>query len=177
MPAATPGQTGCGPPAPGYCGDFVLGVQLCTGAFRRAGRLAPVDAFTLASTTAVSGFDAGSGPGLFTAVVNGRLRQLPGADQRSGIYCAVDPAAGAVAWCAQVSPGTPRGGIEWGPARPRHRQRCPLLGIRLPHRRRGQRHVRVRAPPRACPAPARLRETWPPRPGWPASPSRQASET
>jgi polyvinyl alcohol dehydrogenase (cytochrome) len=36
--------------------------------------------------------------------------------QKSGLYWAVDPSTGRVAWTTQVGPGSSLGGIEWGTA-------------------------------------------------------------
>jgi polyvinyl alcohol dehydrogenase (cytochrome) len=110
---ATPGQTGCTPPAAGDYEDSVLGMDLRTGAIRWADRMEPADAFPVPGGP---DFDFGSGPNLFTATVAGRPRRLLGAGQKSGIYWALDPATGKLIWRTQVGPGGTLGGIEWGSA-------------------------------------------------------------
>ncbi len=59
-------------------------------------------------------FDFGAGPNLFTTTspVTGRPEQLLGVGQKSGVYWAVDPATGKVAWQTRVGPA----GIEYGTA-------------------------------------------------------------
>ncbi|MDX6395826.1 MAG: hypothetical protein QOJ73_6889, partial [Streptosporangiaceae bacterium] len=65
-------------------------------------------------------FDFGAGPNLFTTAnpVTGRPEQLLGAGQKSGVYWALDPATGAVAWQTIIGPAGNggNGGIENGTA-------------------------------------------------------------
>jgi polyvinyl alcohol dehydrogenase (cytochrome) len=68
--------------------------------------------------------DFGQGPGLFSVKVNGKLTDLVGAGQKSGIYWAVSrdgiKANGnvkpQVIWSTQVGPGGTTGGLQWGSA-------------------------------------------------------------
>jgi len=47
---------------------------------------------------------------------NGQPRDLVGGGQKSGIYWALDPDSGAVAWSTQAGPGGTAGGLQWGSA-------------------------------------------------------------
>lgn len=60
--------------------------------------------------------DFGQGPSLFTAKVNGKMVDLAGAGQKSGIYWAVDRNTGKMVWNTQVGPGGVSGGLQWGSA-------------------------------------------------------------
>lgn len=115
---STPGATGCAKPPPGDRIDSVLALDLATGAVRWAMSTVAGDTFTDAclqqpGPNCGADFDFGSGPNLI------RLRsgrQLLGIGQKSGVYWALDPATGAVAWKTKAGPGGVVGGIEWGSA-------------------------------------------------------------
>jgi polyvinyl alcohol dehydrogenase (cytochrome) len=121
-----PGQTGCTqPPADDYV-DSILALNLRTGAITWADHTLTSDNFTLTCTepgvTCGPDYDIGTGPNLFTTTnpATGRPAQLLGIGQKNGVYSAVDPASGKVAWTTQVGPGgttsATLGGIEWGSA-------------------------------------------------------------
>src|SRR5260370_25629842 len=65
-------------------------------------------------------FYFGAGPNLLatTSPVTGRPEQLLGAGQKSGVYWAVDPATGKVAWQTMIGPSGDvfNAGIEYGTA-------------------------------------------------------------
>ncbi|HET7036378.1 MAG TPA: PQQ-binding-like beta-propeller repeat protein [Thermomicrobiaceae bacterium] len=61
-------------------------------------------------------WDFGAGANLITTVINGHLRQIVGAGQKSGVYWALDPDTGAVLWATPVGPPGIIGGIQWGTA-------------------------------------------------------------
>ena len=61
-------------------------------------------------------WDFGSGANLITTVIDGRVRQILGGGQKSGVYWALDPDTGAVLWATQVGPPGFIGGIQWGSA-------------------------------------------------------------
>jgi polyvinyl alcohol dehydrogenase (cytochrome) len=114
----SPGQTGCTPPAADDHADSVLALDLATGAIRWYKSTLSSDVFTDVCgkhPNAVCGpdFDFGSGPNLIRLPSG---RQLLGIGQKSGVYWALDPRTGAVAWTTLVGPGSALGGIEWGSA-------------------------------------------------------------
>ena len=49
--------------------------------------------------------------------------------QKSGLYWAVDPSTGRVAWTTQVGPGSSLGGIEWGTAFDGTRIYVPIVNL------------------------------------------------
>jgi outer membrane protein assembly factor BamB len=113
-----PGETGCTPPAAGDHVDSVLALDLMSGAVRWYKSTVTGDVFNEACRQLSGGgcgqdFDFGSGPSLFRLPSG---RQLLGIGQKSGIYWALDPATGAVAWKTMAGPGSGNGGIELGSA-------------------------------------------------------------
>jgi polyvinyl alcohol dehydrogenase (cytochrome) len=61
----------------------------------------------------------GPGPNLYTVESGdeqGRGRDILGIGEKSGIYWALNPDDGTIAWNTQVGPGSALGGIEWGTA-------------------------------------------------------------
>jgi polyvinyl alcohol dehydrogenase (cytochrome) len=107
--------------------DSILALDLRTGKvkWRHAGQ--PFDSWNIACITlgANAGnctnprgedYDFGNGTIFYTALVDGRPRQLLGAGQKSGVYWAIDPNDGSVVWKTQVGPGGSLGGLEWGSA-------------------------------------------------------------
>src|SRR5712664_4098046 len=109
----TPQQTGCTPPAADDYLDSIVALKLSDGTVAWADRTLNGDLWTLPQPTGPD-FDFGAGPNLFTTTspVTGRPEQLLGAGQKSGVYWAVDPATGKVAWQTRVGPA----GIEYGTA-------------------------------------------------------------
>jgi polyvinyl alcohol dehydrogenase (cytochrome) len=113
-----PGQSGCTQPDPADHIDSILALNLRTGAIAWSDRTIDADMFSGACLTCGPDYDFGSAPNLFTTVspVTHQTRQLLGIGQKSGVYWAVDPATGKVAWHTQVGPGGYQGGIQWGSA-------------------------------------------------------------
>jgi len=115
----TPQQTGCTPPAADDYVDSILALKLSNGAVVWADPTVNGDLWTLLQPTGPD-FDFGAGPNLFTTVnpATHRPEQLLGAGQKSGVYWAVDPATGKVAWQTKVGPdgNGGLGGIEYGTA-------------------------------------------------------------
>ncbi len=103
-----------------------MALDLATGAPRWGHRLQGSDTSTLNCRTATPAqpcpmptgpdFDFGSGPNLFDAGSGPAPRLRVGAGQKSGVYWALDPLSGQIAWRAQPGPGGVRGGIMWGSA-------------------------------------------------------------
>ncbi len=58
--------------------------------------------------------DFGSGPNLYSTNINGKLTDVLGAGEKSGMYWALNPNDGSTIWHTQVGPGGTAGGIEWG---------------------------------------------------------------
>jgi polyvinyl alcohol dehydrogenase (cytochrome) len=115
---STASGTGCTRLPPGDHIDSVLALDLATGAVRWSMSTVAGDAFTDACGQQPrpgcgADFDFGSGPNLIRLPSG---RQLLGIGQKSGIYWALDPATGTVAWKTMVGPGGEVGGIEWGSA-------------------------------------------------------------
>lgn len=116
---ASPGQTDCTRPPPDNYVDSILAFKLRNGAIAWADHTLDADLWTVAQPLGPD-FDFGAGPNLFTTAdpVTGRPEQLLGIGQKSGVYWAVRPDTGRVAWQTAVGPagngGT--GGIEWGSA-------------------------------------------------------------
>jgi polyvinyl alcohol dehydrogenase (cytochrome) len=115
----SPTQTGCTPSAPDNYVDSILALKLRNGTIAWADHTLDADLWTVAKPLGPD-FDLGAGPNLFTTTnpVTGRTEQLLGIGQKSGVYWAVHPDTGKVAWQTVVGPagngGT--GGIEWGSA-------------------------------------------------------------
>jgi polyvinyl alcohol dehydrogenase (cytochrome) len=114
-----PGQTGCTQPAADDYLDSILALKLSDGAVAWADHTLDTDLWTVPQPSGPD-FDFGAGPNLFTTrdPVTGRARQLLGIGQKSGVYWAVDPATGTVAWQTVVGPAGKggNGGIEYGTA-------------------------------------------------------------
>jgi len=60
--------------------------------------------------------DFGSAPNLFTISAKGKIEDIVGAGQKSGVYWALDRDSGAIVWSTQVGAGGRYGGIEYGTA-------------------------------------------------------------
>jgi polyvinyl alcohol dehydrogenase (cytochrome) len=105
--------------------DSVLSLDPETGAIKWSRTLFPLDIFILSCLTrpedcpppAGPDYDLGQGTILYKARgPDGRMRELLGAGQKSGMYRALDPDTGAIVWGTQVSPGSVGGGLLWGSA-------------------------------------------------------------
>ncbi|WP_179456797.1 outer membrane protein assembly factor BamB family protein [Xanthomonas arboricola] len=118
--------------APDNYVDSVVSLNLDTGKLVWANRNQGYDAWNLScilaptnglcpntQATNLTGPDydfGGAGINLFSVQRDGKLQQLVGAGQKSGIYWAFDAKTGAKVWSTQVGPGGTTGGIEWGAA-------------------------------------------------------------
>lgn len=115
----TPAQTGCTPSAADNYIDSILALKLSDGAVAWADHTLNADLWTVPQPAGPD-FDFGAGPNLFTTrnPHTGRAQQLLGIGQKSGVYWAVDPATGKVAWQTTVGPAGDggNGGIEYGTA-------------------------------------------------------------
>jgi polyvinyl alcohol dehydrogenase (cytochrome) len=115
----TPQQTGCTSPAADDYLDSILALKLSDGTVAWADHTLNGDLWTLPQPTGPD-FDFGAGPNLFTTAnpVTGRPEQLLGAGQKSGVYWALDPATGKVAWQTAIGPTdvVANAGIEYGTA-------------------------------------------------------------
>jgi polyvinyl alcohol dehydrogenase (cytochrome) len=115
----TPQQTGCTPPAADDYVDSILALRLRDGSVAWADPTVNGDLWTLLQPVGPD-FDFGAGPNLFTTTspATGRPEQLLGAGQKSGVYWAVDPATGKVAWQTRIGPAgdVTNAGIEYGTA-------------------------------------------------------------
>jgi polyvinyl alcohol dehydrogenase (cytochrome) len=106
--------------------DAVMALELATGALRWSAKLQGMDAWNVACVglqkrrncpdPAGPDYDFAQGPMLFTAGTGDARRELLGAGQKSGLFWALDPATGTIAWSAVVGPGGTRGGMQWGSA-------------------------------------------------------------
>lgn len=118
---AAPGEAGCTPPPASDHADSVVALSLFTGTIIWSMPTLTADATTTACASPAEecgpDFDFGSGPNVYTATLpSGVPRTLVGIGQKSGVYYALDPNTGQVAWQAKIGPGTELGGIEWGSA-------------------------------------------------------------
>jgi polyvinyl alcohol dehydrogenase (cytochrome) len=101
--------------------DSVLALDLNTGAVKW-GRSLPAggaeggtDVFTLTNLAGPDS-DFGCGANLFATTIDGQVRDLVGAGQKSGNYWAFDPDTGKIVWTTKVGPGGALGGFHWGTA-------------------------------------------------------------
>jgi polyvinyl alcohol dehydrogenase (cytochrome) len=111
-----PGQKACAPPPAGDHVDSILALDVRTGAIQWFMPTLSSDVDTQACTVrSMCGpdFDFGSGPNLIRLPSG---RELLGIGQKSGVYWALNPKTGTVAWHTQVGPGSAFGGMLWGSA-------------------------------------------------------------
>ena len=115
----SPDQTGCTQPAADDYVDSILAVRMRDGKVVWADHTLDADLWTLPRPSGPD-FDFGAGPNLFTTTspATGRPEQLLGIGQKSGVYWAVRPATGEVAWQTRVGPegNVANGGIVYGTA-------------------------------------------------------------
>jgi polyvinyl alcohol dehydrogenase (cytochrome) len=114
-----PHQTQCTRPVQQDRFDSVLALKLSTGAVAWGYRTIEGDVSTGACPNVCGpDYDFGSSPNLFTTTnpVTGSPERLVGAGQKSGIYWALHPSDGKLAWRTRIGPGGMGGGIEWGSA-------------------------------------------------------------
>jgi polyvinyl alcohol dehydrogenase (cytochrome) len=114
-----PDETGCTPPAADDYVDSIVAMKLRDGTVVWADRTLDADLWTLPQPSGPD-FDFGAGPNLFTTInpATGRSEQLLGIGQKSGVYWALRPATGEVAWQTLIGPAgnVSNAGIEYGTA-------------------------------------------------------------
>jgi polyvinyl alcohol dehydrogenase (cytochrome) len=112
-----PGQSGCTQPPNDDYVDSILALRLSDGTIAWADHTLDTDLWTITNQSGPDS-DFGAGPNLFTTTgpATGQPRQLLGIGQKNGVYWAVDPATGKVAWQADVAPSGVTGGITFGTA-------------------------------------------------------------
>jgi polyvinyl alcohol dehydrogenase (cytochrome) len=101
---------------PGNYVETVLALDMDTGKVNWSSEATPEgDIWTF---THLSGPDSdfGAGANLFSATVNGVVKDLVGAGQKSGVYWALDANTGEQVWHTTVGPTGHLGGIQWGTA-------------------------------------------------------------
>jgi len=101
---------------PGNYVETVLALDMATGKVNWASEATPAGDIWTFSNLSGPDSDFGAGANLFTATVNGVVRDLVGAGQKSGVYWALDADTGARVWHTSVGPGGHLGGIQWGTA-------------------------------------------------------------
>jgi len=115
----SPEQTGCTQPAADDYVDSILAVRMRDGKVVWADHTLDADLWTLPRPSGPD-FDFGAGPNLFTTMnpATGHPEQLLGIGQKSGVYWAVRPTTGEVAWQTRVGPAgnVANGGIVYGTA-------------------------------------------------------------
>ncbi len=95
--------------------ESIMALDMATGAIVWARSMTMDDVFTLTSTSGPD-YDFGCGANLFQGTVDGAVRDLVGAGQKSGIYWVLDPDTGDQVWKTQTGPGGHLGGLHWGTA-------------------------------------------------------------
>jgi polyvinyl alcohol dehydrogenase (cytochrome) len=90
---------------PGPTSDAIFALDVDTGALRWLTQLTEGDVFTIGAASGPD-FDFGTNPILFEAMVDGHLRKLVAAGQKSGAMWALDRKTGEVVWSQSVSPGS-----------------------------------------------------------------------
>ncbi len=95
--------------------ESIVALDLDTGAIRWSQRMTKGDVWTF-SNSADPDWDFGSSANLFQVAIDGGVRDVIGAGQKSGVYWAVDADSHAILWKNQVGPGGHLGGIHWGTA-------------------------------------------------------------
>jgi polyvinyl alcohol dehydrogenase (cytochrome) len=95
--------------------ESIMALDMATGAIVWSRSMTMDDVFTLANTTGPD-YDFGCGANLFQASIDGVVKDLVGAGQKSGIYWVLDPDTGDQVWKTQTGPGGHLGGLQWGTA-------------------------------------------------------------
>ena len=107
--------------------DAFVAFEIATGDIAWGNPMMPFDAYTVScyepqpnpeNCPSPKGpdYDFAQGPALFRATIDGQMRELVGAGQKSGVYWTLDRDTGAVVWQTEVGPGSALGGMEWGSA-------------------------------------------------------------
>jgi polyvinyl alcohol dehydrogenase (cytochrome) len=89
----------------GPTSDSVIALDLATGEERWVRQVSTGDVFTVSSARSQDS-DFGTNPILFEAQVDGKLRKLLGAGQKSGLFWVLDRETGEIVWQRQVSDGS-----------------------------------------------------------------------
>jgi outer membrane protein assembly factor BamB len=100
--------------------DAIVALDLATGSLKWSHSMLPFDVWTTSCVFAVAGnegnctdphgedYDFGQGAIAYTALIDGKPRDLLAAGQKSGIFWAVDPEDGSVVWQTEVGPAGSR---------------------------------------------------------------------
>lgn len=91
--------------------DSIVAVDSRTGAVRWYRQTTPHDVWTKGNPKGPD-YDFAGGPQLFEATINGRLRRLVGAGQKSGIFWVWDRVTGEPVWHTTIGYGAVDGGIH-----------------------------------------------------------------
>ena len=83
---------------------------------RACGRLPSFVTWCAPESDLVSWDFGGSGPNVFQTKINGRLLDVVGVGEKSGVYVLLEAATGKFIWNTLVGPGSDQGGMEWGTA-------------------------------------------------------------
>jgi polyvinyl alcohol dehydrogenase (cytochrome) len=105
----TSGNNYSGQPSP--LEDSILAVDAGTGNILWSRQATANDLWTIALPWGPD-FDFGAGPQLFDATIDGQVRHLVGAGQKSGAYLVYDRLTGQPVWASVVGPGGVGGGIR-----------------------------------------------------------------
>jgi polyvinyl alcohol dehydrogenase (cytochrome) len=97
--------------SPSAHADSVMAVDAKSGKILWAQRVMPEDVWIPVKPIGPD-YDFGAGPQLFDATINGQVRHLVGAGQKSGLYWAFDRSNGDQVWSAVIGYGSVGGGIR-----------------------------------------------------------------
>ena len=106
------------PPPKGDHVESIVALDLQTGIIKWSSRMVNEkngDVWTLVNSSGPD-YDLGCAAQLFQIPLEGGVRDVLGAGQKSGVYWAVNADDGTVIWKNQVGPGGHLGGIQWGAA-------------------------------------------------------------
>jgi polyvinyl alcohol dehydrogenase (cytochrome) len=98
--------------------EAVVALDMATGAIKWSTRMIPKEGsvWTVANGKEPD-YDFGGGANLYQTTINGVLKDVVGAGQKSGVYWALDADNnGSTLWSTQVGPGGHLGGIHWSTA-------------------------------------------------------------
>ncbi len=95
--------------------ESVVALDLATGAIQWSQRMTTGDIWSF-SNFGGNDWDFGCAANLFSVSMEGGVRDVVGAGQKSGVYWAIDADTHEVLWKNQVGPGGHLGGIHWGTA-------------------------------------------------------------
>jgi len=105
--------------------DSMLSLNLNTGQINWARRLSQYDAWTVSCIGLPgpncpkpqgSDYDFGQAPMLFSIRISGKMTDVVGAGQKSGVFWTLNRDTGEVVWGTIAGPGGLDGGMQWGSA-------------------------------------------------------------